>query len=40
MDEIIDPEITIKILGSQWFWSYESKAINSDSFIINEDELL
>ena len=23
MDEIAEPEITLKILGHQWFWSYE-----------------
>jgi heme/copper-type cytochrome/quinol oxidase subunit 2 len=23
MDEIIDPKLTVKIIGYQWFWSYE-----------------
>jgi cytochrome c oxidase subunit 2 len=46
IDEIIDPALTIKCIGHQWFWSYEysdfeSKfgAINFDSYMIAEDEL-
>lgn len=23
MDEILDPELTVKAIASQWFWSYE-----------------
>jgi len=23
MDEIIDPVLTIKVIGHQWYWSYE-----------------
>ena len=29
MDEIVDPELTLKILGHQWFWSYEISDFNS-----------
>lgn len=29
MDEISEPEITFKILGHQWFWSYETSEFNS-----------
>lgn len=29
MDEISDPEITLKVLGHQWFWSYEISDFNS-----------
>ena len=29
MDEILDPEVTVKVMGSQWFWSYG----NGDSFL-------
>ena len=32
MDEIIDPFITIKIIGNQWYWSYEY----SDSILYNQ----
>ena len=46
IDEIIDPGLTIKCIGHQWFWSYEysdfeSKigAINFDSYMIADDEL-
>jgi cytochrome c oxidase subunit 2 len=46
IDEIIDPAITVKCVGHQWYWSYEysdfeSKlgTINFDSYMIPEDEL-
>ena len=29
MDEVSDPELTIKILGHQWYWSYEISDFNS-----------
>lgn len=29
MDEISEPEISLKILGHQWFWSYEISDFNS-----------
>ena len=28
MDEIIDPAITIKVVGHQWYWSYEYSDYN------------
>ncbi|HEY4874957.1 MAG TPA: cytochrome c oxidase subunit II [Puia sp.] len=32
MDEVIDPALTIKIIGRQWYWVYESSdAINGES---------
>jgi len=47
MDEIIDPAITIKVVGHQWYWSYEysdysaveNESINFDSYMIPEEEL-
>lgn len=47
MDEIIDPAVTLKAVGHQWYWSYEysdyaattDKSINFDSYMIPEDEL-
>jgi len=46
IDEIIDPVLTIKCVGHQWFWSYEYSdfefkigAINFDSYMIAEDDL-
>lgn len=47
MDEIVDPAITLKAIGHQWYWSYEysdynlddETAINFDSYMIPEDDL-
>jgi cytochrome c oxidase subunit 2 len=47
IDEIIDPAITIKVIGHQWYWSYEysdyatldGKSIEFDSYMIPEEEL-
>jgi len=47
LDEVIDPAITIKALGHQWYWSYEysdflndqGESIEFDSYIISTDEL-
>jgi len=47
MDEIIDPAITLKVVGHQWYWSYEysdycsdgSEPIAFDAYMLPEDEL-
>ena len=45
MDEIIDPEITLKVIGRQWYWSYEytpnitEESIAFDSYMVQEDDL-
>ena len=44
MDEILDPEVTIKVMGSQWFWSYcvygyAHSSSSFDSFIDSDLEL-
>ena len=46
IDELIDPALTIKCVGHQWYWSYEYSdfeaqlgAINFDSYMVPEDEL-
>lgn len=43
IDELITPEVTIKVIGNQWFWSYEytdlTKEINFDSYMILEEDL-
>jgi len=46
IDEIIDPALTIKCVGHQWFWSYEYSdfeaqlgTVNFDSYMVPEDEL-
>nr|QZL38950.1 cytochrome c oxidase subunit II [Lixus subtilis] len=42
LDEIYNPMITIKIIGHQWYWSYEYtdyKKIEFDSYMIPTNEL-
>ena len=46
IDEIVDPALTLKCIGNQWFWSYEysdfeaqSCAIRFESYVIAEDDL-
>jgi cytochrome c oxidase subunit 2 len=47
MDEVIDPAMTVKVTGHQWFWEYEyadflneeNEAINFDSYMKDESIL-
>jgi len=48
LDELIDPTITLKVIGHQWYWSYEYSDYNTlqggetlafDSYLINIDDL-
>lgn len=49
MDEIVDPGVTIKAIGHQWYWSYEysdytdatpdGASIAFDSYMLPQDEL-
>nr|ADI33890.1 cytochrome c oxidase subunit II [Rhinusa antirrhini]ADI33891.1 cytochrome c oxidase subunit II [Rhinusa antirrhini]ADI33893.1 cytochrome c oxidase subunit II [Rhinusa antirrhini] len=42
LDEINSPEITVKVIGHQWFWSYEYcdyKILDFDSYMIPIKEL-
>lgn len=44
MDEVIDPALTIKAIGHQWYWSYEysdygTKTIEFDSYMIPTSDL-
>jgi len=51
MDEVIDPVITLKVIGHQWYWSYEYTDTNAqnvfegygekefDSYMVDTDEL-
>lgn len=32
MDELIDPKITLKVIGHQWYWSYEYSDITKEKF--------
>jgi cytochrome c oxidase subunit 2 len=35
MDEVINPEVTLKIVGRQWYWVYEHSYINSNDEIVD-----
>ena len=42
IDEVGNPQITIKAIGHQWYWSYEYsefEGINFDSYIVPEEDL-
>ena len=47
IEEILDHAVTLKVVGHQWYWSYEysdyssedGETINFDSYMIPEDEL-
>jgi cytochrome c oxidase subunit 2 len=47
MDEVIDPIITLKVIGSQWYWSYEysdnldfkNEPLIFDSYMVQEQDL-
>jgi cytochrome c oxidase subunit 2 len=47
IDEVVEPSITVKTIGHQWYWSYEysdfaeedSNVIVYDSYMIPEDDL-
>ena len=48
LDELIDPDITLKVIGHQWYWSYEysdysslygGKDISFDSYMVDTNDL-
>jgi len=43
IDEVVDPIITLKAIGHQWYWSYEcsdyATDINFDSYMVPEEDL-
>ena len=48
LDEILDPQITLKIVGHQWYWSYEysdylttqsDEGFGFDSYLLSADDL-
>nr|YP_010564808.1 cytochrome c oxidase subunit 2 [Pentapycnon charcoti]UZA61211.1 cytochrome c oxidase subunit 2 [Pentapycnon charcoti] len=42
MEEIINPQMTVKSIGHQWYWSYEYSDFNKmefDSFMIQENSM-
>lgn len=42
MEEILEPQVTIKILANQWFWAYEygNTTLQWDSYLVNESDLV
>jgi cytochrome c oxidase subunit 2 len=47
IDEVVDPIVTLKVIGHQWYWSYEysdfssktNNIIQFDSYMVAEDDL-
>jgi len=43
VDEVVDPSITLKVIGRQWYWTYEYEGEEGelvfDSYMIPEEEL-
>ena len=48
LDELIDPSVTLKVIGHQWYWSYEysdyaslsgGETLGYDSYMITVDDL-
>lgn len=44
MDEVINPSLTVKVVGHQWYWSYEysdygSETIEFDSYMVPTSDL-
>nr|BCG67640.1 cytochrome c oxidase subunit 2 [Haptophyceae sp. NIES-3900] len=48
IDEVVNPAITLKVVGHQWYWSYEfsdyvtpdqTEAVNFDSYMVSTDDL-
>ena len=37
MDDVIDPDMTLKAIGHQWYWSYEWNAVYVDDTTIDYD---
>lgn len=46
VDEVVDPSLTVKIIGHQWYWSYEysdaeagGESLEFDSYLLPEEDL-
>lgn len=43
MDEVFDPQVTLKAIGHQWYWSYEigdyDHPLQYDSYMVSENDL-
>lgn len=41
LDKAVDPDMTVKVIGNQWYWTYEypDEELGFDSYMIADDEL-
>lgn len=43
VEESVEPELTVKVVGHQWYWSYEvstsTENVEFDSYMVNEEDL-
>lgn len=48
LDEVVDPSVTVKAIGMQWYWAYEysdyvnvdnNESISFDSYCVQDEEL-
>jgi len=43
VDEVVEPSVTVKVIGHQWYWSYEYSDIGEgfeyDSYMVTEEDL-
>jgi cytochrome c oxidase subunit 2 len=41
MEEVLEPQMTVKVIANQWYWSYEygNLGLEWDSYMINESDL-
>jgi cytochrome c oxidase subunit 2 len=39
LDNLFEPELTVNILGNQWYWSYDypNLDMNFDSFLLDQE---
>ena len=39
LDEVVDPAVTVKAIGHQWYWSADDQSIAFDSYMIPDEDL-
>jgi len=37
MDDVGQPTLTVKVVGHQWYWSYEVVAASEDNLVLGDD---
>lgn len=40
MEEVLEPQMTIKVIANQWYWTFEygNLGLEWDSYMINEPD--